>query len=450
LNKQKNQGYGLMTAISMIVGICIGSGIFFKADDVLQMTGGSIGRGAALFLLGAFAIVFGGLTIGEMASRCDRPGGILAYGSVFIHPLFGNALGWFQVFVYYPAMIVVVSSVIGIYANLLFGWGLTLGGEMLLGFGFMALCFWYNTWHPAFGGSFQRLTTVVKLIPLILIAVFGLVKGDPFVSVDSMPTFLHQEENWLVGIGAVAFSYDGWVVATSISGDMRHPKRDLPRALVWGPLLILTIYLSYFIGISRYLGAGQVTSHGDAHVYLAAGQLFGRLGASAVLVFVIISVMGTVNGLIMGMLRLPYALSLEQGNFPASARLSRTKGKHHAPVASAYFALAVCVIWFWIHFWCKSTGKLANSDISEISVAMNYLFYVILYGRVMQWYGEKKIASTFRGLWCPILAILGAGLIIYGSFLDGELGICLILCLAVVSASVCYAKKNHKKKGERL
>ncbi len=434
-----------MTAVSMIVGICIGSGIFFKADDILLLTGGSIFHGAVLFLLGAFAIVFGGLTIGEMASQCDRPGGVIAYGTEFIHPLFGNALGWFQVFIYYPAMIVVVASVIGIYANLLFGWGLSLGGEMLLGFGFMALCFWYNTWHPRFGGSFQRLTTVIKLIPLILIAIFGAVKGDPFIPVDSTPVFLSHEENWLSGIGAVAFSYDGWIVATSISGDMRQPKRDLPRALILGPLIILTMYLAYFVGISRYLGAAEVAAHGDAHVYLAAGQLFGRLGASAVLVFVIISVMGTVNGLIMGMLRLPYSLALEQGRFPASAYLSQTQGKNRAPVHAAYFALAVCVFWFFIHYVLKSTGMLANSDISEISVAMNYLFYVILYGKVMLWHGQKKVKSVFRGVWCPILAIIGAAVVVYGSFLDGKFFICLLLCLGITVTSFFYTICHRRK-----
>lgn len=438
MSKVKN-GYGLMTTVSMIVGICIGSGIFFKADDILQMTGGSIFHGAILFLLGAVTIVFGGLTVGEMAKRTDRPGGVIAYGSEFIHPLFGNALGWFQVFMYYPAMIVVVASVIGIYANLLFGWGLTLLQEMLIGFLFMAFCFWYNTWHPQFGGFFQQFSTFIKLIPLILIAIFGLIKGNPFIEVPRTFFIPDRPDNWLSGIGAVAFSYDGWIVATSVSGDMKNPKRDLPRALIIGPVVILLIYLFYFLGISRYLGADSVTTQGDAHIYLAASRLFGRMGAAAVLIFVLISVMGTVNGMIMGMIRLPYSLALHKGMFPASRILIKRKGEKKVPVYAARFAFFICVFWFIVHFYLKSTGLLHNSDISEISIAMNYLFYVVLYGKVMVWYHRKKITSAIKGIFCPLMAMVGAGIVLYGSFLNGKFLFYLLFCLGIAGMSLLYS-----------
>lgn len=70
-NQKKN--YGLFTTITMIIGICIGSGIFFKSDNILTATGGSVLLGVIVFILGAVSIVFGGLCMSELASRPTVP-----------------------------------------------------------------------------------------------------------------------------------------------------------------------------------------------------------------------------------------------------------------------------------------------------------------------------------------------------------------------------------------
>lgn len=70
--------YGLSTTITMIIGICIGSGIFFKSDNILIATNGSIFLGALLFIIAAISIIFGCLTIGELAVRTDKVGGLIS------------------------------------------------------------------------------------------------------------------------------------------------------------------------------------------------------------------------------------------------------------------------------------------------------------------------------------------------------------------------------------
>ena len=77
-NMKKNE-YGLFTAIAMIVGIVIGSGIFFKSDNILVATGGSIALGVLVFCIAAIAIIFGSLTISQLASRSSQSGGLIAY-----------------------------------------------------------------------------------------------------------------------------------------------------------------------------------------------------------------------------------------------------------------------------------------------------------------------------------------------------------------------------------
>ncbi len=74
MNQQK---YSLFTTIAMIVGIVIGSGIFFKSDNVLIYTNGNILLGILVFVIAAFSIIFGSLSVSELASRTDEAGGII-------------------------------------------------------------------------------------------------------------------------------------------------------------------------------------------------------------------------------------------------------------------------------------------------------------------------------------------------------------------------------------
>ncbi len=80
-----NEKYSLLTAISMIVGICIGSGIFFKADDVLRDTGGNVGLGILIFIIGALGIIFGSLSLSELAVISKVDGGLIGYFEEFSH-----------------------------------------------------------------------------------------------------------------------------------------------------------------------------------------------------------------------------------------------------------------------------------------------------------------------------------------------------------------------------
>ena len=118
---QPQKKYSLFTAIAMIVGTVIGSGIFFKSASVLEKTGGSLLLGAALFALCALGIVFGGLTIGQLACRTDRPGGVLAYLETYADTRTACGFGWFQVLLYYPSLIAVIAWVAAAYLQDLFG-----------------------------------------------------------------------------------------------------------------------------------------------------------------------------------------------------------------------------------------------------------------------------------------------------------------------------------------
>lgn len=441
----KQERYSLFTAITMIVGICIGSGIFFKADNVLAATKGSIFLGVVLFVLGAVAIIFGGLTVAELAARTDKPGGVISYSEEFVSMRYATAFGWFHTLVYYPALTFVVSFVIGIYMSTLFGWSLGVGGWCLIGAGFTTLCFLYNMLSPKFGGIVQDVTCIIKVLPLVLLGICGLIWGDPAAGFANLAVQAKSAPGWIMGISAVAFSYDGWIISTSIAHEVKQSKKNLPRALVIAPLIVLALYLTYFLSISTYLGSDVVMAQGDNAVYLMAEQLLGGAFSKLILVFVIISVIGTVNGIILGGIRLPFGLALRGSAMPFARWFSKVDERLNMPLNSGLFMYGMTLVWAVIHYFTARYGLLGNSDVSEIAICASYMLYLTFYWKVFQLWKRGEIKSLFRGVICPILATLGVGLLVFGSLIGGWLYVGYLgVSAAVISCGVLYY--NHKKK----
>ncbi|MDO5779958.1 MAG: APC family permease [Clostridium sp.] len=444
----KKNEYGLFTAITMIVGIVIGSGIFFKSDNILVATGGSIALGVLVFCIAAIAIIFGSLTISQLASRSSQSGGIIAYAEENYNKSLACAFGWFQTFLYFPTLIAVVSWVSGIYICLLFGVEGTLEIQMLIGFAIMAFLFIINTLSAKLGGLFQNASTIIKLLPLFLIAIAGLIFGD--VSNISLSHVTSMKSvGWITAIAPIAFSFDGWVVSTSIAHEIKDSKRNLPKALIIAPIFILVMYVLYFVGISIYVGPETIMELGDAHVDLAANSLLGPWGAKIVLVFVIISIMGTINGLTLGMIRLPHSLA-KRNMFPNSEFVSKVNEKILMPVNSALVAFLISLVWFIVHYITTKFGVLPNSDISEISITMSYTLYIILYFKVFQLGRSGEIKGIWSSKINPILAIIGSLIILFGSMGNQLFWIYAGFCLLVIISAVLFWKSKEKVVSEKL
>lgn len=438
----KKNEYGLFTAITMIVGIVIGSGIFFKSDNILVATGGSIALGVLVFCIAAIAIIFGSLTISQLASRSSQSGGLIAYAEENYNKSLACAFGWFQTFLYFPTLIAVVSWVSGIYICMLFGVEGTLEVQMLIGFAVMAFVFVMNTLSAKLGGLFQNASTIIKLIPLALIAIAGLIFGDTSnISLGHVTSM--QSVGWIAAIAPIAFSFDGWVVATSIGHEIKDSKRNLPKALIIAPIFILIVYVLYFVGISIYIGPETIMALGDAHVDLAATNLLGPWGAKIVVVFVVISIIGTINGLTLGMIRLPHSLA-ERNMFPNSEFVSKVNEKVLMPVNSALVAFTICTVWFVVHYITTKFGVLPNSDISEISITMSYTLYIILYFKVFQLGRSGEIKGIWNSIINPALAIIGSLIILFGSMGNKLFWVYAGFCLLVIISAVVFWKSKER------
>lgn len=456
----QKRNYGLFTAITMITGIVIGSGIFFKADDVLAYANYNLWLGVIIFVVAAIAVVFGALTISQLAIRTDKPGGLVSYAEDFVGIGTATAFGWFESFLYLPTLGAVVAWASGIYVSNLLGYqDFSIGRNTVIGF--IALTFFYliNTLSAKLGGFFQNFSMIIKLIPLVIIAVIGLVKGNTATVMgeaggaalaNSMKSI-----GWLAAFGPIAFSYDGWIVSTSICHEIKNSKKNLPLALSIAPIGVLIVYLAYFLGISSYLGVDKIKEVGDQAVYIASSSLFGDLGSKAVLIAVVISILGTVNGVSLGLIRLPYSLAL-RNMMPASKIFKKeSKALGGMPVNSALLVYILSVFYIGLNYLVMTSSAtlnvfgnevpVCNLDISSISICVLYLTYIVLYVAVIKLWKKKEIKSTFLGLIAPILGIIGSLIIFSGSVVDPVFFIYALICIIFIGIAYLFYHLNKDK-----
>lgn len=442
METQKRE-YSLFTAVAMIVGIVIGSGIFFKSDDMLAYTGGNVALAVLIFCIASFTIVFGSLCFSQLAARTDKPGGPITYYNEFVGKRWAVMFGWFQTFVYYPTLTVVLSWVTGIYFCSLFGLDWGFNGWIAVGFVWFVICYSFNIASAKIGGKFQEISVIIKLIPLFVVAIGGVMLGDPIgVVLNPSPEAVEATKTlaWVAAIGPVAFSFDGWVVSMAVAHEVKDSKRNMPRALVAAPLCILAAYLLYFLGICGYIGADKVMEMGDASVTLIAENLLGTTFATMITAFVTISVMGTTNGVILGSIRLPYSLALRNA-LPGSSSLKKLNPGSRMPVNSAIFAMAVCMIWWVVHFMQNKFAWLVNGDVSEIAIAISYLLYIPLYLVVFNMWRKKHIKGLGYGLIFPVLATMGSLFVLIGSMANPQFKYFIFINLIPLVLGYLYGNK---------
>lgn len=446
--ENKKAHYGLATATTMIIGIVIGSGIFFKSDDVLSFTGGSVPLGVLVLCIGAFSIIFGSLTLTELSMRTKKSGGIVAYYEEFISKSISSGFGWFQTFVYYPSLNAVVSWVAAIYICSLFNLPISLEGQIFMSFVILAIIYAVNIISLKVGGYFQNLSTIIKLIPLLSIAIIGIFWTG---TAPQVPQGIEVKAvsdvgiGWLSALAPIAFSYDGWTIATSITNEVKNPKKNMTLALIIGPLVILGVYLLYFLGITKILGPEYILSTGNSAVNKVGELFLGNGGSTLLIIFIIISVLGVVNGITLGSLRMPQALA-SKDMIPNSSKIAIIDPKIGLSISSCVVSFITTAVWLFIHYITQKTNILRGGDISEIAIVFSYVCYIILYVKVISMKKNNVIKSKFKGIVCPIFGCIGSLVILFGSLVSNPFYVLMfmLICFMVGFIGVIYYMKKEK------
>ena len=411
-----NKRYGLFTAICMVVGIVIGSGVFFKAQDIFNYTGGNLLIGILAWIIGGIVMIICAFNFANFATRYVKVNGVVDYAEAIVGPKYAYMTGWFLTTIYLPAMTSVLAWVSARYTLVLFNKDADITSGLCIALGAFYLCLAYavNVLSPKIAGKFQVSATVIKLIPLAIIMVVGVITGlingnTQAAFASSMNTVSSGFDSVFAGVGAAAFAYEGWIIATSINSELKDAKKNLPRALVIGCALIMVIYIAYFVGLA---GGASVDSLRTEGAGAAFRNLFGNVGSTIISTFIVISCLGTLNGLMLANTRSLYSLSV-RGNGPKPETFSQLDSQTNMPMNASALALLFCGAWFFYFYGANLTAPIFGPfsfDSSELPIITVYALYIPIFIIFIKKEGKNNF---FKNVIMPILAILSSLFMIF-------------------------------------
>ena len=405
--------YGLFTAIAMVVGIVIGSGVFFKGQTVLEATGGNMWTGILAWIIGGVAMLICACAFANMATKYEKTNGAIDYAEETCGKKYAYYLGWFMAVIYYPAMTSVLAWVSARYFCELVGFSIvgpecmTIAGVLLVG------SFVMNSLAPKISGKFQVSTTAIKLVPLLIMVVvgtiYGLVTGVTVENFTAAATAATGGSGLLKAVVATAFAYEGWIIATSINSEIKDSKKNLPRALFFGAIVIIAIYILYFVGVAGATDTQTLINEGATTAFTS---IFGKVAGTILTVFVMVSCMGTLNGLTMGSTRAMYGIATRNCG-PRPDVLKQVDPKTDMPTNSCWVGLLCCALWLLYFYGANLTDNwfgVFGFDSSELPIITIYAFYIPIF---INWIRKEKDESVFRRWVLPIMAIVACVFMVF-------------------------------------
>lgn len=302
---------GFFGAFSTVVGVVIGSGVFFKAA-VIYKTTGTVNLGLLAWILAGIISICAGLTTAELAAAIPETGGMIVWVEKAYGKTVSYLLGWAQAVIYYPASIAAAAAIFSTQFLNLFG--VEKKYSILIGACAATTVTGLNLLGSKASGRIQTVATICKLIPIIAIIVFGLLQPNP-TTIELFPSSSSSTSSTpLAALGAAMlaamYGYDGWSNVGTIAGEMKNPKKDLPRAILYGLLVITAIYLFINVAYLLTMPMEQIAGNGNVPNDVAT-KLFGQNGGKIITIGIMISVYGTMNGFTMTAIRVPYAMAMK-------------------------------------------------------------------------------------------------------------------------------------------
>jgi len=344
---------GPFAATLLVIGGVIGSGIFLTTG-VMAQTLPSASLLLLAWVVGCLFAVFGALTYAELGTMFPRSGGVYLFLREAFGPLVGFLYGWATLLVVLAGGIAAVAIGFADYFSYFFPAlsSATLVGELPLGVGTLrvtanqlvavaaiVLLGGINYLGVRSGSGTNAVLTVAKVTGLALLPIFALVasQASPDWSVIVPPEVDAPLSAFGVILIAVLWTVEGYYFMTYAAGEVRDPERVLPRALTFGLLTIMGIYL--IVNLAYLYALPMEELRGTTRVAEAAATaMVGPIGATIIALTVLVSTLGADAAVILGASRLFYAMAKDGLLFPAAAAVHP---KYHSP----HIAIIGLTIW---------------------------------------------------------------------------------------------------------
>ena len=337
---------GLFDATMIVMGGIIGAGIFTNPYVVAQQIH------TPVLILGAWAVggliaLAGAFIYAELSSQVTESGGQYVYLREAMHPVVGFVYGWSLLFVIQTGGMAAVAL---IFANHIFELAGVTAGEWsaaLLGSAALAVLTVINCLGVRAGTVTQNVFMVLKLVAIAVLVIIGLTVGSPAPATSGHTVANSSTWQLMIAFGAALipaqFAYGGWQTACFVAGEVRDPKKTLPRGLLLGVLGVIVVYLSVNYVCVHVLGAdglAQTKTPASTVMRFALGDRGGRLIAAGIA----ISTIGFLSQSMLTAPRVYFAMAEDKLFFRQLASLNRARVPAFAIALQGGLAIVIALV----------------------------------------------------------------------------------------------------------
>jgi APA family basic amino acid/polyamine antiporter len=319
---------GMWSAIAVLVGSTIGSGIFRSPAGIADKLPGPLPL-LAIWVTGGIFVLCGALTLAEIAGAYPRTGGVY----VFIRESWGRLpaflFGWSE-------LVIIRAAALGAIATTFSEYFLRVLGHdprvvpystyvHYIAAAAILITATFNYVGLKWGSLVQNLTTLAKTGALLLIVMFALVIGLPETGgyyTPAVPAGSFDFARFGLALVSVLWVYDGWADVSFVGGEVKNPERNLPRVLIFGTLIIIALYALANLAYLAVLPVGEIR-HSKLVAADVADRVMGPIGVTFVSIAVMISTFGTLNGSVMTGSRILFVTAADGLLFKPIARVDR-------------------------------------------------------------------------------------------------------------------------------
>lgn len=437
---------GLFTAILLVAGMMIGSGVFKKIIPMSQ-TGLSEAGILLAWTIAGIITMFGAFTLAGLSSLTEETGGVYEYLRLSFGNFFSFMFGWSDFTIIGSASIAALGFIFAQTVNTLiplpnpleslapisiadFIFPFADSGIKLLAIISIILLTIVNYRGAENGGLLSNIITSTKILGILLIILFALFytgnANTETIATEIMTTASLKGTAFLSALFAAMLSafwaYDGWATISFISGEIKNPKKNLPIAIMSGVAIAMTLYILINFAYMQVLPMEKLAAVGQNQIgaSVVAETLIGSSGKILISLLIMISVFGTLNALILGHSRVHFRMAQEKYFF-------KNVEKVHPKFQTPYVALLYTMVW---------SSVLVVSGTFDILTDMvifaGFLFYALIAVALIKMKRNGTIQVKVIGYpVIPILFILfSTALIIntfYIHFLQSLIGLGLVL-----------------------
>jgi APA family basic amino acid/polyamine antiporter len=397
---------GLLDATMINVGTMVGSSIFIVPAAIAGAFTGSVPT-IAVWIAGGLVSMFGALCVAELGAAMPRAGGQYVYLQRAFGPLWGWLYGWGAAVIINPAAIAFVAVGFATYLGYFLpadAWGVK-----LVAVGSILLLTGLNFFGLRTGAVTQNILTLLKIAAVAALVLAGLLlPGGSAANLE--PLWPRESGVRLLGPFGVAMvavlgAYDGWIEITYVGSELKSPGRDMPRSIVLSTLLVTLLYVGMSTAVLWVLGR-EGTAASSLVAADAMRVVLGPIGATLIVIAILVSTTGCNNGIIFTAPRVPYAMARVGKFFSWAARLNP---RYRAPNA----ALVVQGVW-------SSLLALSGSYIQLLTymVFVSFLFYAMSAAAVIVLRRRApEMARPYRAWGYPVTPVI---FILFALYLVGN------------------------------